>query len=140
MTKKFTIKQSDLKKLHKIIQELENKYSTKKVQNLNLSGFLSSALEIGNSGNIDTDVKRAILNTAGQFSADPSDLNSGTLLKENLNFNDNDFASLTRALNNVIKNYKNNITLNLSDVSKCKKVSDIIKLVKDKMLIPVNYE
>lgn len=130
--KKFTIKQGDLKKLHKTIQNLENKYKTKKVQNLNLSGFLSSSLEISSLGNIDTDIKRAILNTAGQFSANPNDLQTGTLLKENLNFNDNDFASLTRKLNKVIKSYKNNVTLNLADVSKCKKVSDVIKLVKDK--------
>ena|ERR1043166_2065799 len=93
---------------------------------------LSFAAEIDNTGNIDTDVKMAILNTAGQFSADPNDLETGTLLKENLNFNDNDFASLTRTLNKVIKNYKNNVTLNLADVGKCKKVSDVIKLVKEK--------
>lgn len=132
-SKKLLINISDFKKLHKAIKKLDELNSTNKIDNVTFSGYLSSALEISSNGNIDIDVKRAVLNTAGKFTTNPNALDNETLLKENLNFNDNDFASLTRTLNNILKIYNSNNVLNLTEVSKCKKVKDVILITKAKL-------
>jgi hypothetical protein len=81
--------------------------------------------------NIDTKVKRLILNVKGNYTTNPDDLFNELELKSNLLYNSTDFIFLARKLNQLI--VVNDKKINNSEMNKCKTVGDCVTLVKSKI-------
>ncbi len=76
-------------------------------------------------------VKKIILNVKGNYSTNPDELPTGLSLKDNLLYNSNEYIMLAIKLNELIPDGKPKITM--TEMRKCKTVSDCITLVTSKI-------
>ncbi len=118
------------KKYNKEIRLLQEEYN-KEVRKIMSKQLTTLSFFDLKDANIDTKVKRAILNVKGNYSSDPSELPNSMNLKANLLYNSNEYIMLAIKLNELIPDKTKRITM--AEMSNCKTVSDCIILVTKKL-------
>jgi len=92
----------------------------------------SSFLEDENS-NVITKTKKIILIIAGDFNSEPNLLQDEINLKDNLNYQDDEFSILQMRLNKLVKQYKDSASVDEDETNDCETVGDCVELVQSKV-------
>jgi hypothetical protein len=96
--------------------------------------------EIGElNENVPTRVRRCIIGAGGLVGIEPTieDMPNEAELKRNYHFTNKHFDSLFSRLARLIRSLNEGAIVYTTEVKKCEKVSDCIKLVEDKTKLPV---
>jgi hypothetical protein len=132
---KFQISASALKKLYAALKKQETKNTKTQIGKMKLRHFLiANVSSLSKFETATSETKQIILNIAGEFSTKPDDLKDSILLKDNLNYRDDDFSLLQSQLDQLVKKYKSSASVSSDETNKCKTVGDCTKLVNAKIL------
>ncbi|HEY5371521.1 MAG TPA: hypothetical protein VIJ75_21255 [Hanamia sp.] len=129
----FQINASALKKIHGALKKLETKNPKMLIGKMKPTHFLSASVKsLSEVQSATSETKQIILNISGDFSTKPDDLNDSTLLKDNLNFGDDEFSLLQTQFDTLVKKYKSSASVTSGETNKCNTVGDCAKLVSSK--------
>lgn len=95
--------------------------------------MMGSAFLEDESSNIVTKTKKIILYIAGDFTSDPDELQNEIDLKDELNYQDDEYSILQMRLNKLVKEYNDDESIDEDETNECDTVGDCVKLVQSKV-------
>lgn len=95
--------------------------------------MMGSAFLEDESSNIVTKTKKIILYIAGDFTSDPGELQNEIDLKDELNYQDDEYSILQMRLNKLVKEYNDDESIDEDETNECDTVGDCVKLVQSKV-------
>lgn len=95
--------------------------------------IMGSAFLEDESSNIVTKTKKIILYIAGDFTSDPDELQNEIDLKDELNYQDDEYSILQMRLNKLVKEYNDDESIDEDETNECDTVGDCVKLVQSKV-------
>lgn len=95
--------------------------------------MMGSAFLEDESSNIVTKTKKIILYIAGDFTSDPEELQNEIDLKDELNYQDDEYSILQMRLNKLVKEYNDDESIDEDETNDCDTVGHCVKLVQSKV-------
>lgn len=131
MPYQLTIQATDLQKIIKQLQILEEKQSLFTIEGLLPSQFLRYAIQpINHAENPKNRVKTILLHLADDYQTQAEQLSEKLHLKTHLLFTETQYNILYRKLNTLLQHYQPERKISIKEIKDCQTVADCVTLVE----------